>query len=103
MNTKPDNHPDAELLALGAEIVHEQAEWKAKRIKDDEADEWADRVAGMEMRFAEMPAHTLSGVAAKLRHLHHLLVNDGTVRDHDINLVKTSLAVVEGVNKAGSA
>ena len=57
----------------------------------------------MDQRFAEMPAHTLSGVAAKLRHLHRLLVDDGTLRTHDIVLVETSLAAVEQVNKAGGA
>ncbi len=54
----------------------------------------------MEQRFAKMPVHTLSGVAAKLRHLRRLLVDDGTVRAADIPLVETTLAAVEQVNKA---
>ena len=54
----------------------------------------------MDQRFAEMPAHTLSGVAAKLRHLRRALVDDGTVRSGDISLVETALAAVEQVNKA---
>ena len=65
-------------------------------------DEWADRMCKMEQRFAEMPVHTLSGVAAKLRCLRDLLVNDGAVRTRDISLVGTALAAVEQVNKAGA-
>lgn len=98
-----DNHPDAELLALEAEIIHEEAEWKANRIKDDEAEEHGERVAEMHQRFAEMPACTLSGVEAKLRHLRHALVDDGTLRTDDIILVQTALAAVEQANKAGRA
>ena len=96
-------NPDAELLALEAEIVSEHADWKAGRVKDDEADEYGERVSEMEQRFAKMPAHTLSGVAAKLRHLRRLLVDDGTLRTGDISLVETALAAVEHANKAGSA
>jgi len=99
MKTKPETapHGDAALLDLEAELVHEYAEWKAKRIKDDEGDEWGDRVAEMGERFAEMPVHTLSGVAAKLRCLRHLLVNDGALRTDDISLVGTALAGLERV------
>jgi len=93
-------HGDAELLAIAAEIGAEHADWKAGRIKDDEADEYGERVSEMEQRFAKMPAHTLSGVAAKLRHLRYLLVDDGTVRDHDIPLVETALAGLERVLEA---
>ena len=92
---------DAELLALGARIINEQADWKAGKVKDDEAEEHGERVSDMEQRFAEMPAHTLSGVVAKLRHLRHLLVDDGTVRSSDIVLVETALAAVEQANRAG--
>ena len=92
---------DAGLLALEAEINAEYATWKAGRVTDDESDEYGERVAAMDGRFAEMPARTLSGVAAKLRHLRYLLVNDGTLRTGDIVLVETSLAAVEQANKAG--
>ena len=88
---------DAELLPLEADIVKEYADWKAGRIKDDEADEYGERVSEMEQRFAKMPAHTLSGVAAKLRHLRRLLVDDGTLRSGDISLVETALAGLEQV------
>ena len=91
---------DAGLLALEVEIVNEHADWKAGKVKDDEAEEHGERVSDMDQRFAEMPAHTLSGVAAKLRHLRRLLVNDGTVRTGDIVLVETALAAVEQANKA---
>ena len=69
-------------------------------VGDDEAEEHGERVSEMEQRFAEMPAHTLSGVAAKLQHLRYLLVNDGTLRSGDIVLVETALAAVEQGNKA---
>lgn len=91
---------DAGLLALEAEINAEYATWKAGTFTDDESDEYGERVAEMEQRFAKMPAHTLSGVAAKLRHLRRLLVDDGTLCTHDIPLVETSLAAVEQTNKA---
>ena len=99
----PSNELDAGLLALEAEIVREHAGWKAGRVEDDEADEYGERVCEMEQRFAEMPVHTLSGVAAKLRQLRYLLVDDGTLRNGDISLVETALAAVEQANKAGSA
>ena len=94
---------DAALLALDARIADEYADWKAGKVKDDEAVEYGDRVAEMEQRFAKMPVHTLSGAAAKLRHLRRLLVDDGTLRTHDIPLVETALAAVEQANKAGGA
>ena len=100
MTAPPDNHADAELLALEAEIVYEYAAWTAGKVKDDEAEEHGERVSDMGQRFAVMPAHTLSGVAAKLRHLRYLLVNDGTLRTRDISLVETALAAVEQANKA---
>ena len=64
MTANPDNHADTELLPLEADIVKEYADWKAGRVKDDEADEYGERVSEMELRFAEMPVHTLPGVAA---------------------------------------
>ena len=90
-------------MALEAEIVKEYANWKAGRVKDDEAEEHGERVSDMDQRFAEMPVHTLSGVAAKLRHLRRALVDDGTVRTRDISVVETALAAVEQANKAGGA
>ena len=72
-------------------------------VKDDEADEYGERVSEMEQRFAEMPVHTLPGVAAKLGCLRDLLVNDGTVRTGDITLVETALSAVEQANRAGTA
>jgi len=108
MKTKPETvpHADAELLDLAAEIGAEHADWKAGRV--DEADGYGERVSEMEIRFAEMPVHTLSGVVAKLRHLRGLLVDDGTLRTADIVLVETVLAglerVLEGVERlAGKA
>ena len=95
----PSDEPDAELLALEAEIIYEHAAWKAGKVKDGEG----ERVCEMELRLAGMPVHTLSGVAAKLRHLRCLLVDDGTVRTDDIVLVETALAAVEQANKAGGA
>ncbi len=93
---------DAGLLTLGAKIAKEYADFKATKGKtDDEADEWADRISKMEHRFAEMPIHTLSGAATKLRCLRDLLIDDGTVRSRDISLVETTLAAVEQVSKAG--
>ncbi len=100
MTAPPENHADAKLLALEAEIVNEQADWKAGKVKDDEAEEHGERVSDMDQRFAEMPVHTLSGVAAKLRHLRRALVDDGTVRTRDILVVETSLAAVEQGSKA---
>ncbi len=97
MTANPDNHADTELLPLEADIVKEYADWKAGRVKDDEADEYGERVSEMEQRFAKMPAHTLSGVVAKLRHLRRLLVDDGTLRSGDISLVETALAGLEQV------
>ncbi len=97
MTTKTVPHADAELLAVAAEIGAEHADWKAGRVKDDEADEYGERVSEMEQRFAKMPAHTLSGVVAKLRHLRRLLVDDGTLRSGDISLVETALAGLEQV------
>ena len=97
-----DNHPDAELLALGAEIAKEYADIKTKKgVADDEAEKWGDHVSEMEQRFAEMPVHTLSGVVAKLGSLRDFLVDDGALRSGDIALVETALAAVERVNKAG--
>ena len=93
---------DAELLGLEAKINAEYAAWKAGGVTDDESDEYGERVSDMEQRFAEMPAHTLSGVAGKLRHLRWLLVDDGTLRTRDISLVETALAAVEQANKAGA-
>ena len=92
---------DAELLALKVNIANEYAAFETKKGKtDDEADAWAGRLSDMDHQFAEMPVHTLPGVAAKLRCLHDLLVTDGSVRSQDISLVETSLAAVEQVNKA---
>ena len=99
----PSDEPDAELLALEAEIIYEHAAWKAGKVKDGETDEYGERVCEMELRLAGMPVHTLSGVAAKLRHLRCLLVDDGTLRTHDIVLVETALAAVEQANEAGGA
>ncbi len=93
MNT--GNHADAELLALEAKLMDEYAAMEAKRGKtDDEVDEWADRLDVLERQFADMPAHTLDGVAAKLRRLDYSNHRGGNTLP-EIPLVRTALAGVE--------
>ena len=93
MNT--ENHADADLLALEAKLVDEYTALDAKRGKtDDEVDEWADRMDVMERLFAEMPVHTLDGVAAKLRRLHYSKHEGGEALPEKL-LVTTALEGVE--------
>ena len=90
-----NNHPDAVLLALEAKLVDEYTALDAKRGKtDDEVDEWADRLDVLERQFADMPAHTLDGVAAKLRRLDYSNHRGGGTLP-EIPLIKTALAGVE--------
>ena len=94
MNT--GNHPDAELLALETHIVAEYTAMDAKKGKtNDETDAWVDRLDVLERQIADMPAHTLDGVAAKLRR-----AGKECTGDWGGQLVKTALAGLEQVIKA---
>ncbi len=95
MTAKQDKRPDDELLALEAKLVDEYATLDAKRGKtDDEVDEWADRLDVLERQFADMPAHTLDGVAAKLRRLDYSNHRGGGTLPEEA-LATTALAGVE--------
>ena len=95
MTAIPDNRADAELLALEGNLIDECAAFEAKRGKtDDEVDEWVDRMNVLERQFADMPAHTLDGVAAKLRRLYYSKYNGGGALPEKL-LVKTALEGVE--------
>ena len=88
-------NPDAELLTLEAKLVDEYTALQAMRGKtDDEVDEWADRLDVLERQFADMPAHTLDGVAAKLRRLDYSNHRGGGTLPEK-PLVRTALAGVE--------
>ena len=88
-------NPDAGLLALEVKLVSEYTALDAKRGKtDDEVDEWADRLDVLERQFADIPAHTLHGVAAKLRRLDYSNHRGGGTLP-EIPLIKTALAGVE--------
>ena len=88
-------NPDAELLTLEAKLVDEYTVMDAKRGKtDDEVDEWTDRLLVLERQFADMPAHTLDGVAAKLRRLDYSNHRGGGTLPEK-PLVRTALAGVE--------
>ena len=88
-------NPDAELLALEAKLVDEYAAMEAKRGKtDDEVNEWTARLDILERQFADMPAHTLNGVAAKLR-LAEEWTGEGCTGDWGEQLVRQALEAVE--------
>ena len=90
-----DNHPDGELLALEAKLVDEYTAMDAKRgMTDDEINEWTARLDVLELQFAEMPVHTLDGVAAKLRRA-EVLAGTGFIGVWGGQLAKTALASVE--------
>ena len=87
--------PDTELLALEAKLVAEYTTMDATRGKtDDENDAWSDRLLVLEGQFADMPAHTLDGVAAKLRRLDYSNHRGGGTLPEEA-LVTTALAGVE--------
>ena len=95
MTAKQDKRPDDELLALEAKLVSEYTAMDAKRgITDDESDKWTDRLDVLERQFADMPAHTLDGVAAKLRRLDYSNHRGGGTLPEK-PLVRTALAGVE--------
>ncbi len=86
-----DNRPDAELLALEAKLVDEYTALEATKGKtSDETDAWVDRLDVLERQFANMPALTLDGVAAKLRR-----AGAECTGDWGGQLVKTALETVE--------
>ncbi len=89
--------PDDELLALEAKLVDEYTAIDAKRGKtDDESDEWTDRLDVLERQFADMPAHTLDGVAAKLRRLDYSNHRGGGTLPEEA-LVTTALLRLEQI------
>lgn len=95
-----NNHADAELLALEAKLVDEYTAMDAKRgITDDEVNEWTARLDVVERQFARMPAHTLDGVAAKLRRLKYSKGPGGDALPEK-PLVRTALAGLERVIEA---
>ena len=90
-------NPDAELLALEGNLIDECTAFEAKRGKtDDEVDEWTNRMDVMERQFAEMPVHTLDGVAAKLRRLHYSKHEGGEALPETV-LVNTAFVGLEHI------
>ena len=97
----PSNGPDAGLFALEAKLDDEYTAMDAKRgITDDEVNQWTDRLGVLEQQFANMPAHTLDGVAAKLRRLHYSKHRGGGTLP-ETALVTTALAGLEQAIEAG--
>ena len=83
--------PDDELLALEERLIDEYTAMDAKKGKtDDEINEWTMRLDVLERQFANMPALTLDGVAAKLRRARAECTGDWGEQ-----LAKTALAGVE--------
>lgn len=88
-------NPDDELLALEAKLVDEYATMEVKKGKtDDEVDEWTARLDILEQQFADMPAHTLNGVAAKLRRAEEW-TGEGCTGDWGEQLVRQARETVE--------
>ncbi len=101
MTAKPDNRADDELLTLETKLVDANAVFEAKKGKtDDEVEEFTARMYVLEWQFARMPAHTLDGVAAKLRRLHYSKHRGGGTLPEK-PLVRTALAGLEQAIEAG--
>jgi hypothetical protein len=78
----PDQHPDAELLALGAEM--EALGELLRAWPDDAAAERADaRLAAVELEIAALAPRTGAGLAVKLRLAHELWAGRDPIRPDD--------------------